>query len=162
MHKENINVSILNKECTLFSHYLMDEEPNAYVLEKYHAAHAVTDLSPNHEADQFDVLLIRISTTHPFITKLVDTYTSVFFRNSLIRRKWVLLLSILESCAPTYSYFDVPDSSTRTILFRTLLQKLFLFITVLFLSIILLMPVHIVLKVLSKFKIMSRGLMAHE
>ncbi|MCG3160271.1 MAG: hypothetical protein JMDDDDMK_01340 [Acidobacteria bacterium] len=61
-----------------------------------------------------------------------------------MRRKWILLLAILESCAPTHKYFDGPDAGGKTRLAARLLWQGLVFILAFGLSVVLLMPAHLI------------------
>ncbi len=151
MHKNPIDTSILNNECNVFSYYLIHQRPNHYVLDKYRDAHREGNIFHNLEPNPLDTFLLKIATRYPLVTQLVDLYTSLFLRSSLIRKKMVILLAILESCAPTYAYFDTPDLGRRMVVCIKILQKGVVFILVLFLSIVSLMPLHLLFIISSKF-----------
>lgn len=152
MRKNRVDINILNNECNVFLRYLIDHEPNSYVRDKYIDAHTMSDVFHNPELNHFDTFLMNVSVRHPFFTKLVDSYTSVFYRNSIVRKKWVLLLSIMESYAPTSSYFDLPDSVGEAILWMKMLQKGLIFVLAIFVSMILFMPFYLAFIIRSNFK----------
>ena len=109
-------INQLSDECHVFCKYLINQKPNNYILEKYREGHSASKLYEN----RFDKLLIRIARINPSFTKLVDTYARVCFQNSVVRKKLVLLLAILESCAPTHRYLDVADAHGKTIFYITI------------------------------------------
>ena len=133
----------LEHECTVFTYYVIKQKPSDYVLSKYRQAHSIADFACTSETALFDRFLLHISAKQPLLTKLVDAYTSIFLRSSIVRRKWILLLAILESCSPTDRCFDSPESSSKTFLFIGMLGKGIVFLFSLFLSLILLMPFHL-------------------
>ena len=133
----------LNEECIIFCRYLINQAPNSYVLKKYQEGHKAGPALNEVSADQFDGLLIRIAKMNPFFTKLVDTFTSIFCRFSLFRKKLVLLLAILESCNPTHQHLDSADMSIRPVLLIKMIYKGLLFIFTLLLSIIIILPLRI-------------------
>src|SRR5205823_3568092 len=108
------NSTNLDRECTVFARYLVGESPGGYVLEKYRDAHAKSALADIRVDDAFDRVLLHIALVHPVATKLVDAYTAFFFKTSTVRKKWVLLLAILESAPPAFHLFDSPDHGTTT------------------------------------------------
>ena len=138
-------VSALDQECIAFSQYLMKQNPSFYVTDKYCEAHTTTSFLSSSEANRFDRFLLRISATHPVLAKLVDSYTCIFFKSSTVRKKWILLLAILESCAPTYQYFDSPDSSSQSLFFARMIWEGTVFLVCLCLSIVIFMPMRLVL-----------------
>ncbi|MBS1788242.1 MAG: hypothetical protein JST85_10990 [Acidobacteria bacterium] len=133
----------LDRECLAFSNYLVKQRPNDYVIGKYREAHAMSDAFTQTEEVFFDRLLLGASSAHPVAAKLVDAYTAIFRKKSAVRRKWILLLAILESCAPTHVYFDNPDSGGRAKLVAGLAWRGLIFILALGVSIVIFMPFHI-------------------
>jgi len=138
---KNISINRLSKECNVFCYYLINQMPNKYVMEKYHDAHIVGSIKQS-EINYFDNLLIGIASINPFFTKLVDVYTSIFFKSSILRKKLILLLAILESCAPTCYYLDTVTHHSRVMIFVRFFQKAMLFMLSLLLSVILFTPLY--------------------
>src|SRR5262245_31192281 len=141
----------LDRECQAFSAYLIKQTPNEYVLAKYRDAHAASGIVGLIEEGFLDRFLVGVAAAHPIGAKLVDAYTAVFYKRSAVRRKWILLLAILESCAPTYKYFDLPDAGGRYWLAARLLWLGLCFILVFSLSVMLFAPAHIISVVCSKW-----------
>jgi hypothetical protein len=134
----------LDRECVAFSQYLIKQKPNSYVLDKYCEAHATSAfLRCSGATSPFDRLLLRLAAGNRVLAKLVDAYTCIFFKSSTVRRKWILLLAILESCAPTYHCFDSPDSSRRERIFALLVWRGLAFSACMGVSILLFMPLHL-------------------
>jgi len=140
----------LDRECLAFSAYLIRQRPNEYVLAKYRDAHNASGIVELYESLFLDRLLVGVAAAHPIGAKLVDAYTAIFYKKSTVRRKWILLLAILESCAPTYKYFDVPDVGGRAWLATRLLWQGLGFILALTLSVVLFMPAHLISVVCSR------------
>ena len=142
-------INTLDHECVTFSRYLMKQTPNSYVVNKYCEAHIGTSFLASAESSLFDRLLLRISAIHPLLAKLVDSYTSIFLKSAAVRKKWILLLAILESCAPTFQYFDVPDSSSKIMFFARITWEGVVFVVCLCLSTIIFMPLRLLFGVYS-------------
>ncbi|HEX9075743.1 MAG TPA: hypothetical protein VF932_08170 [Anaerolineae bacterium] len=133
----------LRDECILFSRYLAHQVPNDYVIRKYREAHHKSEPLRRQELGRFDLLLLRFARTNRLGAKLVDAYTCLFFRSSIVRMKMVLLLAILESCSPSYTYFDSPDAGgILGFCFRMLVQGV-IFVASLAIGVVLFLPVHI-------------------
>lgn len=133
----------LEEECQIFCKYLIDQKPDRYVLQKYRDGHSISSLRQNSSAGRFDTTLIKIAKLNTFAAKAVDAYTRMFYNRALIRKKLVLLLAILESRAPSHSYFDSADSCAKPVLFTRLLQNLVVFAMSLLFSAIILVPLHL-------------------
>src|SRR5215813_2079117 len=142
----------LDRECLAFSAYLVRQRPNEYVLAKYRDAHDSSGIVGFDERPFLDRFLVGVAAAHPIGAKLVDAYTAIFYKKSAVRRKWILLLAILESCEPTYKYFDVPDAGGRAWLAARLLWQGLGFVLALILSVLLFMPAHLVIIACSKSK----------
>lgn len=100
----------LARECDVFVRYLVRVPPDAYIQKKYAQAHSV---SPDYAAaGAFDRLLLALASSAPLVTSLADSYVSFFARSSALRKKLILLLAILESCAPARGFLDVPDRAS--------------------------------------------------
>lgn len=98
----------------------------------------------------FDRLLISTSLINPVFTKIVDIYTSIFFKSSVFRKKMILLLAILESCTPSCQYLDSVSTSSKTVLFIRIFQYVSFFVLGLIFSMIFLLPLHLILKAVSR------------
>lgn len=141
---------VLDRECLAFSVYLIRQRPNEYVLAKYRDAHDASGIVELNEKSFLDRFLIGVAAVHPIGAKLVDAYTAVFYKRSAVRRKWILLLAILESCAPTFKYFDLPDGGGRFSMAARLLWQGLGFILAFSLSVILFAPAHLISVICSK------------
>lgn len=134
----------LDRECLAFSAYLVNQRPSEYAMAKYREAHDVSRIVQRSEERFLDRLLVNVSVAHPIGARLVDAYTAIFYKKSAVRRKWILLLAILESCSPTHKYFDGPDDGGRAWLVLRLLWQGIISILAFCLSVILFMPVHLI------------------
>jgi hypothetical protein len=102
--------------------------------------------------NRFDRFLLNVSIRHTLTTKLVDSYTSIFFKTCTVRRKWILLLAILESCAPSHEHFDSPDSRSKSLVLMSILWKMAGFLITLCVSIVLFTPFHLISNTESKLR----------
>lgn len=99
----------LDRECTAYARYLTGQAVTAYVLGKYADAHHRHPELNAATAPRFDRFLLSVAGAHSLGTWLVDAYTAVFLKSAVVRKKWILLVAILESAAPTDRFFDRPD-----------------------------------------------------
>ena len=140
-----LDSNILDVECRIFSRYLIGKEPNEYVKRKYRAAHQTGFLRGDY-ACTADSFLVKVASIGPWGTKIIDAYARVFRPFSLIRKKLVLLLAILESCAPTNVYVDSVDSSTLPLLFLRLIQRCLIFVVLVILGAVVILPLELILR----------------
>lgn len=158
MMNNHKNINNLRRECVTLCRYLMDKEPNAYIIDKYVYAHEIDAIPSGNHACFMDELLLKIARLCPFATKLVDAYTVVLLKNSLIRKKLVLLLAILESYALTDHYLRNMGDTRKGLLFFELFSHMLAFALALCLAIGLLLPVHIILTIAAKTRASDRRL----
>ena len=90
---------LLTRECVALHRYLMGGPPSEYVVEKYEAAHrhlpALTTSS-----GWFDNFLLAASQRYSWLMRMVQVYARIFAPAAMVRKKAVLLLAIVECCAP--------------------------------------------------------------
>jgi len=134
----------LDRECTVFCRYLIGQEPNDYVKQKYRAAHRTSPLGD--AGDAADAFLIKVAGIGSWSTKIIDAYTRVFRPFSILRKKLVLLLAVLESCAPTHAYLDSVDSSSIPLLFLRLVQRCLIFVLLVIVGVVVILPVELILR----------------
>jgi len=131
----------MKRECAMFTHYLIGREADAYVQEKYIQAHKATRLEA--DAGLFDSLLIKAANSNAFFLKLADSYTSIFYKNAVLRKKLLLMLAILECCNSTYGDVDRGTEGPVSIMLAQLAQKAFFFFVALIASLVLFAPLKL-------------------
>ena len=134
--------NVLDRECAVFCRHLIGAEPNDYVKKKYREAHQAHSWSRLDDSNPAEGFLVRVAAINPLITKVVDAYASVFRRTSLVRRKLVLLLAILESSAPTHVHLDSVDAFSVPVLFLRSLQRCLSFVVVMVVALLLISPLE--------------------
>jgi nucleoside-diphosphate-sugar epimerase len=103
---EPVDDDSLDEECRVFTRHLLGIEPTRYIVDHYVRAHLV---SPKFAPDDgFDRYLVRFAARHFVLARLADSYARVFVSGSLLRRKLVLLLAILETAPPSHRLIDQP------------------------------------------------------
>jgi hypothetical protein len=135
--------AVLDRECLAFARYLTGQQAPAYAIAKYREAHARDRRLESDETPAFNRLLVSMARAHSLGAWMVDAYTAVFFKRAIVRKKWVLLVAILESAAPTAEFFDVPDTSSRALLAGHLAWRATAFLAGLVASAVILLPVHL-------------------
>jgi hypothetical protein len=147
MERNNKFIANLEYETRLFTRYLINSDPDRYILGKYVEAHRQNRI--HGEVGHFDNFILQAARKSFFLTKLADSYTTVFYRKSILRKKFILLLAILESCAPTCHCIDSSDNLSKLTLTIKMFQKSAIFSIALFLATIVFMPVHIITSLIS-------------
>jgi hypothetical protein len=134
----SVSAETLAEECRVFTRYLAASGPTTYVVEQYIKAHHTSQkFSP---ADLFDQRLVGFARRRPLSTRLADSFARVFAPSSLLRRKLVLLLAILETASPTCHVIDRPPSRSRMVLASQLAAKMALWLIALVVASAILFP----------------------
>ena len=144
MNSDNAFIDVLGRECDVFCRYLVKQEPDDYIRKKYQKAHQVEGSTLKAFDDAFDTKLLKIATVHHFATRVVDAYTAIFFKHSIVRKKLILLLAILESCASTCRYLDSFDQLPKSALFLRIVNYVAAFSVVILIGMIILFPIRII------------------
>ncbi|MCI0557750.1 MAG: hypothetical protein MN733_04590 [Nitrososphaera sp.] len=139
------NTATMDEECKALGQYLLGCRPNDYIVAKYREAHRVNKTFQS--VCPFDTFLMAVATRGVLATTLVDSYTSLFFRRAVLRRKLILLVAILESCSPTHLYFELRDSEREAIVGIMILWRGIVHSVTIVLAMILLVPVHLIFAV---------------
>ena len=155
--KNNSYDDQLHEECIWLAAYLVHLKPSKYIREKYIDAHRSAHLHVSYVPNKFDEFLLVFAKKHMFCMKLADIYTAMFVRTSLLRKKMILLLAILESCAETYTLVDgVKEYSKLAFYTRCFLQCL-VFSFFLAVSLLIFAPPHLVASFNSETRILPKN-----
>ena len=100
-------------ECALLGVYLVGRPPGEYVTRKYVEAHH--RLTPRLGCETSRDPVLALARRGIVAAGLVDAYTRVFRRDSIFRRKLILLVAILECTPSTAALFDAPPSSPSAV-----------------------------------------------
>jgi nucleoside-diphosphate-sugar epimerase len=137
----------LARECRTFCRYLVKQNPNAYVLEKYLLCHQKIPLTP---VDFHDALLLKLAARSPFFTRMTDAYSRFFRPASTLRKKLAYLVAILEVSPPFFRYYDRADGMGKLVfLLRAGLKGAGLALHLL-VSLFFLLPLQVLAKLLPK------------
>jgi hypothetical protein len=116
-------VDALDRECECFCAYLSGFAASDYVRGKYRAAHELGLVESAGGASRFERRVVALAARGPRFARVLDAHARFFASSSLLRRKLVLVLAILESASPTADAVDA--ASTRSTA-RFLLRSAFL------------------------------------
>jgi hypothetical protein len=137
------NPGELARECEVFSRYLAGRRPDAYIQEKYAEAHRVT---PDYGYDsRFDRVLVDFAAGGPRSAGLADAYSCWFARRSALRRKLILLVAILESCAPERGFLDAVEPTPLVLVALQLVGRGALFVIRLLAAALVFLPLQLAL-----------------
>lgn len=133
----------LDHECRIFCRYLVGQEPSNYVLENYRRGNVTHGLDQQLQENGIERLLIKMAGRGPFFTWLADIYTRIFLPYSVIRKKLILLLAILEICGTTHSLFISRTAESRKRFYIRLLKDGLVFVLALLLATTLFRTLHL-------------------
>jgi MFS family permease len=88
---------------------LIGQIPSQYVVNRYLDFHQKSDAMTGLRFDAFDRFLLNISARSPFWARMADSYASTFRKGSIVRKKLVVTLALLECVAPSCEVFDNAD-----------------------------------------------------
>jgi nucleoside-diphosphate-sugar epimerase len=100
----------LERECRIYTQYLVSEMPSEYIMNKYYEAHAKLNSLNQTPAAGLSRLLYKLSIKSPFLTRIADFYSAFFQKTSLLRKKLILLVAILENSPTTFTKFEVGNT----------------------------------------------------
>src|SRR5262249_40949108 len=96
----------LATECDVFCRYLIDRAATPAITGAYARAHAIGSVEADRPATAFDRRLLQFARRGPRFARMADSYAVIFARLSVLRRKLVLLVAILESIGSTAVVID--------------------------------------------------------
>jgi NADH dehydrogenase len=134
----------LRRECILISRYLIGQPPSVYVIEKYIEAHKYSEMVDASNQMPFERFLLQIATRNVFLLKIVDAYSAFFTPSSVLRNKLILLVAIMESCAPSYREFEAHETSPIIQILLELAWKGIVFAVSFALALLTLLPIQII------------------
>ena len=102
--KDPALASELERECSSYALYLSGCAPTRYVIEKYLDFHQ--NFGAPADDRSFDSFLLSVSMRGAFWTRLADSYASVWRKDSILRKKLVLTLALLECAPPVCEMLD--------------------------------------------------------
>jgi hypothetical protein len=106
---------VAEAECAVFCRYLTGRQPPEPVLAQYVRAHARRDTTLEPADPIHDALLLRIARRGAVAASFADSYASLFAKRSVLRRKLILLLAILESTGSTHAWVDSVTTPSRSL-----------------------------------------------
>jgi len=133
----------LERECDVLARYLGASAGNEYVRAQYRAAHdaGVVELP---ETTSFERTVVAVARHVPVLSRPLDAHARVFAPSSLLRRKLVLLLAILEVRAPHVEELDSPTGSSVLAMFARMAWLGLVFLAALLLGSLLSLPIWLV------------------
>jgi hypothetical protein len=103
----------IRREFRVFGRYLVGRDPGAGALAHYERWHATNGNAEAASAPPIDRVLVAVARIHPVATRIADAYCARLRRVSLLRRKLVLVLALIECSPETYALVEEPRSSGR-------------------------------------------------
>ena len=106
---KNLSTDDLRKEGLIISHYLIKSDPPTELITHYVTANQTLLSSSKLDPDRH--LICRLL-QYPRILPFIDAYSGVFKPKNLLRKKMLIMLSILET-APEFTESFRPISFSR-------------------------------------------------
>jgi hypothetical protein len=99
--------AVLAREFRLFAAHLVGCAATPYQISKYVDFHVRRDMGPRGDFDRF---LVAVARSNSVGLALADGYSGLLARRSLLRKKMMAALAILECSAPSFGVLDAPES----------------------------------------------------
>ncbi len=103
----------LDAECRAFCRYLARREPPVAVIEKYRAAHTAGVVEPQGGSSSFERGVVAVARRSTLLARALDARARILAPGSLLRRKLVLVLALLECNAETVDDVDAVTHTSR-------------------------------------------------
>lgn len=144
-------------ECSVYTRYLANQEPDPYIQRKYAESFEPGRPLAIQARSRFESLIENLSQKNPVYARAVDGYCKFFYRDSIVRRKVVLLLAILECRAGSAEKLDRADQLALPLMFLTFLTQITRSVVLLLVATILLSPIRLVLNGLDRLPGLQHG-----
>lgn len=131
-------------ECQRFTRYLIRQDPSTYVVLKYAQAHEAGPLGT--QGDGFDRRIVRLAARYRLLTGPAAAYIRLFGPQRVLQEKLVLLLAVLETCAPSYRRLEPAAAQRVPLLLARLLGRFCLAMLYLAAGMVVFAPLHVVLR----------------
>jgi hypothetical protein len=95
----------LDGECALISRYLIGREPAQELKDRYRAAHRILLGDNAAESDQPEMRFLR---RHPWALPYLDAGAAILHKESILRKKTILMAAILEATLIHADFFLKP------------------------------------------------------
>jgi len=99
----------LEREARVFGRYLSGRTPPESLVAKYVDGHARADVAAGRGADRFDRFLVAFARAGVLPARVADVWSAFLRRRSVLRRKLVLAVALLECAPPGSTALDRPD-----------------------------------------------------
>jgi hypothetical protein len=107
---------VLIHECEVFTRYLVKQMPSSTLVSRYAEASSILLPGPHHPSDE---ALIRFIRRNPKLVPYLDAAAAVFRPHSLLRKKILLTVALLEA-TPDYTRFFFDDGRSTVRVLATL------------------------------------------
>lgn len=134
----------LERQCRLFSLYLVSREPSGYVTAQYLEAHRTHPEFSNVRLDFFNRTLLRAALTSRPAASAADAYARILAPRSMLRKKLILLLALLEISPGSFDALEAPTAGSTARAYVALAGRCARFAVLLALSSIFLLPTQLV------------------
>lgn len=132
----------LERECRVFARYLARVEPDDYVQQRYAAFHARLGAEATHPLDR---ALLAVARLGRGATVVADAYAGRLSRRSVLRRKLIAVLALLESSAPAFAVLDAPYRGGSLRVYAKLVARAALEGAALAIGLVVFGPLHLVI-----------------
>jgi hypothetical protein len=137
---ERAAIADLRTECERMCRYLSGSAPRSYVIDQYVQGHAAR---PDWFATRSGLDRTLEVAARGLPLRVIDTCSRFVAPGSVVRRKLVFLLAILENSPPTCDGFEAPDVSSPLEFYLRMIPRGILLVGALLIGILVLTPFHL-------------------
>ena len=137
---ESVGSAELRAECERMCRYLIGSAPRSYVIERYVRGHAAR---PDWFAPRSPLDRTLQAAARALPLRVVDSSSRFVAPGSVVRRKLIFLLAILENAPPTCDGFETPDVSSSSEFYVRMLPRSILLLGALLVGVLVLVPLHV-------------------
>ena len=106
------SATVVAAECRVFAHFLADTDASPYVQHAYANLLATSDLPSNVRDRLIERALLSFARQGTLATRVADGYARFFLPRSMLRRRLVLMLAILENSPVSERLLNTGDEGS--------------------------------------------------
>jgi hypothetical protein len=144
MNRADSAHDVLIAECSVFCRYLTGQAPSEYVLTCYGDAAPSTSGFAQEPLPLIDRGLLGLARKGRLPARIADSYARIFRPHSLLRRRLILVLAILENSPHTAAELNSALEGSRAAITARIGLTLLASAACLSIGIVLLGPLHLV------------------
>lgn len=146
----SVGSASLERECVTFTRLMAGSAPNAFLIAKYVSAHQVSAAFTSQ--DTFDAWIIRVARMAPILARVADAYARHFAPHSVLRRKLILVLALIETLPPYHRGLSANSERSLGSIVSVLVASGIIGVAATALGVMLFAPLHLIARLVGNQK----------